>query len=316
MQSSLSQFAKGRSVRQSLAKFRRVAAYSFAIGIGAALLALVAYLFGRFIQWQGAISAIQDVKDRIELENDVLKNLFQMVAGSAFLLGLYFTWRNFRLSQVGQITQRFNDAIEHLGSDKGEVRLGGIYALARISRDSPRDHMPVMRIFSLFVREATTRKPLEPVAAEVQAILAMIANRHLEYEGEADVIDLSEAYIPAVDFSGAQLEGVRLVGTNLSRAQLESVLLRGSNLRGAILEGAYLRNADMRNTDIVGADLRNASLRGARLDGADIAGARFDGAVLMDLDLSAIKNATRQQIESAITDETTIMPVYDEFMGA
>jgi hypothetical protein len=44
------------------------------------------------------------------------------------------------LSREGQATDRYTKAIEQLGSDKIDVRIGGIYALERVARDSPRDH--------------------------------------------------------------------------------------------------------------------------------------------------------------------------------
>jgi hypothetical protein len=299
-------------MRHGLADLRRISAYVCMVALSVAMIGFIVYLCVRALEWQRAIATIRDAKDRIALENDILKNLFQMAGGALFLFGLYFTWRNLLLSQQGQITQRFNDAIEHLGSDKAEIRLGGIYALARIAHDSPRDHMPVMQIFASFIRERTLREPCEPVTAEVQAILTMIAERTLEYETPADVIDLSQAFIPRVNLFAAQLEGVRLVGANLSRAKMENARLRAANLRRAVLEAAYLRNADLRGADLMGADLSNASLRGARLAGADLAGAKLEGAVLLDTDLSEVKNANRLQIAAAITDETTIQPAYEE----
>jgi membrane protein implicated in regulation of membrane protease activity len=51
------------------------------------------------------------------------------LAGLAALGSLAMASRTFRLSQQGQITDRYTKAIEQLGSDKLDVRLGGIYAL-------------------------------------------------------------------------------------------------------------------------------------------------------------------------------------------
>ena len=59
---------------------------------------------------------------------------------------LLFTARNFALSREGQVTDRYTKAIEQLGSDKLDVRIGGIYALERIARDSARDHPTVMEV--------------------------------------------------------------------------------------------------------------------------------------------------------------------------
>jgi hypothetical protein len=85
--------------------------------------------------------------------------LAQIAGGLALLFGLYFTWRRVEVSQQQQITERFTRAIDQLGAtdDKGkkkpEIRLGGIYALERIARDSERDHWPIMETLTTYVRE-------------------------------------------------------------------------------------------------------------------------------------------------------------------
>jgi Flp pilus assembly protein TadB len=56
-----------------------------------------------------------------------------------------------------RITENFSKAIEQLGSDKLEVCLGGIYALERISQESPRDYWAVMENLTAFVRERSRR---------------------------------------------------------------------------------------------------------------------------------------------------------------
>ena len=50
------------------------------------------------------------------------------------------------------MTDRYTKAIEQLGSDKLDVRIGGIYALERIARDSPRDHPTAMEVLAAFIR--------------------------------------------------------------------------------------------------------------------------------------------------------------------
>ena len=51
------------------------------------------------------------------------------------------------------IAEAFTRAITHLGDEKLEIRIGGIYALARIARDSKKDHWPIMEILTAFVRQ-------------------------------------------------------------------------------------------------------------------------------------------------------------------
>jgi hypothetical protein len=58
-----------------------------------------------------------------------------------------------KLTELGQVTDRYTKAIEQLGSDKPDVKIGGIYALERIARDSKTDHSTVMEVLTVFVRE-------------------------------------------------------------------------------------------------------------------------------------------------------------------
>jgi hypothetical protein len=60
-----------------------------------------------------------------------------IIAGLAVFAALL----TYRLTQQGQITDRYTKAVEQLGGDKLHVRLGGIYALERIAVDSQRDHL-------------------------------------------------------------------------------------------------------------------------------------------------------------------------------
>lgn len=73
--------------------------------------------------------------------------------GLAALAALLFTWmqvgqtsKELRISEQGQITNRFNAAVSNLGSGSVDVRLGGIYALERIMHDSARDHPTVVSV--------------------------------------------------------------------------------------------------------------------------------------------------------------------------
>jgi hypothetical protein len=122
-----------------------------------------------------------DPKDRFALQRDLAEyvidsrirswTLLAQVIGAILLaVGGYFTWRNLRVAQEAQITNRFTQAIGQLGAMKAaepnlEVRLGGIYALERIARDSPRDHWTIMEVLTAYVREnAPTPEPTSQAA--------------------------------------------------------------------------------------------------------------------------------------------------------
>ena len=70
-----------------------------------------------------------------------------------------------------RITESFAKAVEQLGSEKLEVRLGGIYSLERISQQSPADYWTVMENLTAFVRERSlqneSKRNLKPVEQRV-----------------------------------------------------------------------------------------------------------------------------------------------------
>jgi hypothetical protein len=215
-------------------------------------------------------------KERLDAEADVRSSLIQMIGGTVLLAGLYFTARGFRLTREGHITDRYAKAIELLGSDKLEVRLGGIYALERLAKDSrERDSSTILEVLCAYVRERApwpareqtgqAPGPARP-ATDVQAALTALGRRQ-RMDGEPP-LDLR-----ITDLRGADLVGADLKGALLFFAHLEgSYLWGGAHLEGAHMEGACLDGARLMDVYLRGADLRGVSLRGA-----DFTSAHLDG---------------------------------------
>ena len=93
------------------------------------------------------VSQITNVTESSDLVNKYRTTSVQIVAiiaqifgGIAILIGIYFAWGNLITARDGQITERFTRAVDQLGNEKMEIRLGGIYALERISRESKKDY--------------------------------------------------------------------------------------------------------------------------------------------------------------------------------
>jgi hypothetical protein len=209
--------------------------------------------------------------------------------------------RTFELTEQGQVTDRYTKAIEQLGSDKLSVRIGGIYALERVVRDSARDHPTVMEVLTAFIREGP-KEPSDPgdvleIPADVQAAVTVVARR----DAKRDIrqIDLYGANLRAAELPGATLAGASITfatlaaanltaadladanlgGTDLRAAQLASANLASANLRSADLRTADLTAADLTSATLTDADLRGtgATLPSANLRGADLTGARWPG---------------------------------------
>ncbi len=284
--------------------------------------------------WPGLVSSDPSLtaKERADLENDARRTIIQVVGGLLLVGTLYFTWRRVgaaektvQLSEQGQITERFTRAIEQLGSEKLAVRLGGIYALERIARDSERDHWPIMEVLTAFVREnARWRDPppseeaAEPPRppADIQAILTALGRRERSKEREGDRrLDLNKTDLRAAALRDAHLEGAILVeahleGADLWRTHLEGAHLWRTHLEEADVDGAHLERAGLNGAHLEGAFFCEAYLKGANLNGAHLEGADLNNANLEGALLRGATGLTREQIDEAITDETTKLPSY------
>jgi uncharacterized protein YjbI with pentapeptide repeats len=244
--------------------------------------------------------------------------LAQIIGGFFVLAGLYSSLQTFNLQREGQITDRFTKAIDQLGAvETGadgksrinlEVRVGGIYALERIARDSPTDHWTIMEVLSTYVREnspATNnagkaaveqppqRTPIphanvteQHLRADLQAVLTVIGRRNITHDPPNGHVDLSKADLTGADLTGADLTGITFPNADLSAAELGGAQLNAANLRGADLTGADLTEADLSEADLSGAHFNNASLSNAHLNRAYLNGTDFSRADLSGADLS------------------------------
>jgi Pentapeptide repeats (8 copies) len=255
---------------------------------------------------------------------DARTAVLQAVGGLLLAAGAVATWRQVRISREGQITERFTRAVEQVGDDKPDVRLGGIYALERIGRDSLPDRTTVAAVLSAFVREhaplpprTDTGQPSEqpPEAAgtqppplmvrlpDVQAAVNALSRLHLEMVPR---FDLSGCDLRRVTVDGS-LRAANLMGANLQFAiligrDLGTAWLNGADLREAVLQGADLREAALADADLRKADLREADLRQAVLSSADLREAVLAGANLRETILQTVK------LQEAVMDTRTRWP--------
>jgi uncharacterized protein YjbI with pentapeptide repeats len=97
-------------------------------------------------------------------------------------------------------------------------------------------------------------------------------------------------------------------GREGKRAELKKALLQEADLHGANLQDADLEGAKLAVADLMGANLRRANLRDADLWMADMKDTNLQGAELQGANLGDVTNLTQLQIDSAITDERTVLP--------
>ena len=274
---------------------------------------------------------IQLQQAQSQLVNNARAAVLQTLGGLLILAGAVATWLQVHISREGQITERFTRAVDQIGSEKVDVRIGGIYALERIARNSLADRTSIQYLLGAFVRNHASWAvgapdgPQHPTAI-VDEHLSWLSIRAPDIAAAVGVLgrrpqpspDARILYLSRTDLRGLQLDGgdlaatqmrhtnlacarmraVRLdrsdlVDTDLRQADLEDARLSGANLTGAYLQDANLRHTDLGHADLSHADLRGADLTDAVLDDAILAAARADSATIWPAGVDA---ARRRQL--------------------
>jgi hypothetical protein len=221
--------------------------------------------------------------ERLAAINNVRTTLFQALGGLVLGLGVYATWRRLRINEEElrisrdvQITERYSRAVEHLGHDSLDVRMGGIYALERIAQNSATDRDSIVAVLCAYTRghspwppTLTGQLPVD-TAPEDLPTLAVRGN---------DVQTAIRTLCRLQKVPGE--EPLSLPRTDLRSARLNGLYLRGSYLGDSTLVGARIRDADLGDVILRNADLRFADLSGADLQRSDLRGADFRGCVLV-----------------------------------
>ncbi len=272
------------------------------------------------------LRGVGSAQARIELQqaqsrlaNDARSAILQSCVGLLVVIGAAATWRQVHVSRESHITERFTRAVDQIGNGDINVRIGGIYALERIAKNSPADRDPIQFLLGAFVRGRLTwpvgaadgpehpttsvneQLPVMNVRApDVQAAMWVLERRPRTPEDP-------KLYLSRVDLRGISLRDARLSRTlfrhsNLARAALTGAQLDHSDftnadLRRALLDGASLKGTNLSRAHLQGASLRRSDVRGANLRGTDLsdtvlsetllAGAHADATTVWPTGLSA-----------------------------
>jgi Pentapeptide repeats (8 copies) len=210
-----------------------------------------------------------------------------------------------------------------------EVRLGAIYALERIARDSERDHGPIMEVLCAYIRNPqncgkAVRQPDDaPVGSDewhlwrvvvprprvdIQAALTVIGRRPREriaYEVKHRLtLDLSDANLQRVNLMDGMFARANFFG-----AHLEDAWLRRVNFEGAQLSYAFLDEAWAGEANLQGANMNRASFAGAKCTKANFAGAILIDVNFLGTNLSEAAGLDDNNLALAKGDDSTILPV-------
>jgi hypothetical protein len=239
--------------------------------------------------------------DRLKLQNDVRMGLLRAVAGAAVIAAVVMTWQQLetdrRQLRQQQAADRFAQALDQLGSEQLDVRLGGIYGLERIAAGSAaeapaagggtaaayrepvegsaelhpgapsvfwgsQDRVQVFEILSAYVRTTSHRPPVGPGGPDASLqVRQPDVNAAVSVLARRTVLDGD----PPLDLSGSLLTTARLGWARLAGADLRGADIRGTSLQYAELAGVHLERSLLCGTQFQGADLAGAHLAEAKV---------------------------------------------------
>ena len=220
-------------------------------------------------------------------------------------------------AQQGLLNERYQKGAEMLGSAVLSVRLGGIYALARLADEHPEIyHVPIIQLFCTYARNPTESeggqaKPINRPGREstlqedVQAVMTAIGSRskaglgyevatksagletteRAESEG-GDRVTVARVWRFWLDLHGANLKGVDLCEANLSHAYFGGADLSNSKLLEVNLAAAIITGVNMSHVFLWRANLTGANLWSSDLSGANLASSNLSNAELVHANLS------------------------------
>jgi hypothetical protein len=255
-----------------------------------------------------------DGLDRFEQENEARKTLATIVGGAAVIATIYSTTMTLDATREGQLTDRYAKAVEQLGANRSdepniEVRLGGIYALARIAKDSSRDEGTIEEVLTAYIRQnapasdrAACSSTVRP-RADLQAIIWILGEQSHASGKKRPAFNLRKASL-----CGYSIENRDFSGSYFTRSDMRLADFRGSKLIGAWLEDVDFRNADLRKAELNDAKLGGADLRDAHLQGANLTGAILEEADIRGADLTEVRGLCLEQLARARRDQLTRVP--------
>jgi uncharacterized protein YjbI with pentapeptide repeats len=288
---------------------------AFFVLVAAAILMLPGLLVTRDIN-----GADLQAEQRANAVNSARSSLLQGMVGLAALAGILVAWQQLQadreqsrtdrhqlteqltLTRQGQMAERFTRAIDQLGSTKVEQRLGGIYGLEQIARESPDANIRLIisEVLTAFVRQHAPHDPTATAedrhlrelgvrAPDVQAAVTVLGRRIiLASDPQLDLrrVDLRSADLQGLDFHNANLAGAQLIGATLNNARLQRANLSDAQLQWTTLTNAQLQDADLNRAQLQNVVLSHAGLQGAHLGGAQLQNAKFIGAQLQGAGLA------------------------------
>lgn len=270
-----------------------------------------------------------------ELVDKYRITMAQSIGGLAILIGVYFTARNVFATEQTRWTKTFTDAINQLGTVNDKtgnavvpIRVGAIYALERLSRDSPADAHVISRILADYIQVETAQLNVEAVPVDTAQVTVETAELTVETpqinagqkapgalrlprtdiaaamtslmliaRGKAlrkdDPVVLYDLLSPDLDLSGRTIGEIRFVRSTLSGSRFDQASCKRSRFEDCQMDGCQfistrLSGSIFNNCVLAGGNFSMARATDSRFLSVDLSNAEFVDAVLIRVEFSGL----------------------------
>jgi hypothetical protein len=218
-----------------------------------------------------------------------------------------------RLTREAQINDRFTRAIDQLGSDELDIRLGGLYALQRIAQDSGPDRRTIAQVLAAYIRQHSPWPPSLPGQYTAAAPLHKIPDLEIRASDvQAAISILGKKMFAEID------DIRRLIHVDLRRADFIDLDYQDAHFSDSNLSWASLHSANLKDTAFMACDLSQASLYDTHfersrmswtnLKGASLTDSDFRGAELFVVNLEEVEDIDRADLRGVTADADTKWP--------
>jgi len=194
--------------------------------------------------------------------------------------------------QIDQrVDERFNSAINLLGSSETSARTGAIYALRELAIEEEKYRRQIAQILCSHIRSKTDEAEYQKTHSErpsneIQTTIDLLFKEEglyiQDFKGVAEPpkANLSHAYLIGADFISAQCQRANFTNAQCQKANFEYAQCQGANFFMAQCQGANFRSAQCQKANFADAQCQGVDFtnRLYQRDGAQCQGANFSNA--------------------------------------
>lgn len=202
----------------------------------------------------------------IGLTNEIRKMIGSVLGVILVVSAGLGVWQDYRLREYSDFGKEANAAFGLIDSDKPAVRVGGVYSLSRVIRNSPDDAPLLLAALVTAIHEwssKSVRKKSEPISVEAMAAITIVGQHQSNLLDECGSLIFRRLNLARIVARDLNLNACSFHETTFSGSDLSNLKLKNGRLINVEFTDADLTNAEFANTFFDRVDFSDADLRGA-----------------------------------------------------